>query len=189
MVLAYLVILLVGLALLFRRDLSALGKIPYRGGWKLIGIVVCLYCLQAVFIVYVAGQTLLQMTILILSQIALIGLLVLNRHVPGVWLFGLGIALNSIVMIANGGWMPITPENYHYVHPERTIELQTRPPNSKNIILPRSDTRLWVLSDIIRIKLGRRWAASLGDMLLIAGVAQLIFQGTAAKSPFLTANS
>lgn len=189
MVLAYLVILLVGLALLFRRDLSALGNIPYRGGWKLITIVVCLYGLQAALIVYVSGQTMLQMAILILSQVALICLLVLNRHVPGAWLFGLGIALNSVVMAANGGWMPITPEIYHYVHPERTIELQTRPPNSKNIILPRSDTTLWVLSDIIRIKLWRRWAASIGDMLLIAGVAQFIFQGTATKSPFLTANS
>lgn len=189
MVLAYLVILLVGLALLFRRDLSALGNIPYRGGWKLITIVVCLYGLQAALIVYVSGQTMLQMAILILSQVALICLLVLNRHVPGAWLFGLGIALNSVVMVANGGWMPITPEIYHYVHPERTIELQTRPPNSKNVILLRSDTRLWVLSDIIRIKLWRRWAASIGDMLLIAGVAQFIFQGTATKSPFLTANS
>ena len=189
MVLAYLVILLVGLALLFRRDLSALGKIPYRGDWKLISIVFGLYILQAAFIVYVAGQTVLQMAILILSQIALICLLALNRHVPGAWLFMLGIALNSVVMVANGGWMPITPENYRYVHPERTIELQTRPPNSKNIISLRSNTTLWVLSDIIRIKLWRRWAASIGDFLLIAGVAQFIFQGTAAKSPLLTTNS
>jgi hypothetical protein len=131
----------------------------------------------------------LQMALVILSQLALICLLLINRHAPGAWLFGLGLALNCVVMIANGGWMPITPENYHYVHPERTIELQTRPPNSKNIILPRSDTTLWLLSDIIRIKLWRRWAASIGDFLLIAGVAQFIFRGTAAKSPLVTANS
>lgn len=179
MVLAYAVIFLIVLALLLRRDLNAIGRLPYRGGWKVAAIVAGLFFLQAVMVLYVPGQTVLQMALLILSQVALIFLFFLNRHLPGAKLFALGIILNTTVMLANGGWMPVTPETYHYVHPERTVEVQTKPPNSKNIILPRAETNLWLLSDIIHVPLPwRRNAVSIGDLLLILGVAQFIFQTT-----------
>jgi len=180
-ILAYVVIFLAGLALLLRRDLSAIGKIPYRGGWKLITIVVALFAIQATLIVYAPGQATLQMVMLILTQLALLLLFLINRHVSGAKLFALGTTLNLVVMVANGGWMPVTPENYQYIHPERTLELETRPPSSKNILLPRSETNLWFLSDIIRVRLWRRWALSIGDVLLMVGAAQLIFQATPTK--------
>jgi hypothetical protein len=183
MILAYAVIFLVILALLFRRDLSALGQVPYRGGWKLIGLVLGLFILQAAMVLYVPGQTLLQGVILIFSQAALIFLFLLNHHVPGAKLFALGIALNVLVMVANGGWMPITPETYQFVRPGRPVVEQTRPSSSKNIILPRSETNLWILSDMIRVTLPwRRTAVSIGDVLLVAAVAQFIFQITAKKT-------
>jgi hypothetical protein len=183
MILAYAVIFLVILALLFRRDLSALGQVPYRGGWKLIGLVSGLFILQAAMVLYVPGQTLLQGVILIFSQAALIFLFLLNHHVPGAKLFALGIALNVLVMVANGGWMPITPETYQFVRPGRPVVEQTRPSSSKNIILPRSETNLWILSDMIRVTLPwRRTAVSIGDVLLVAAVAQFIFQVTAKKT-------
>ena len=182
MVLAYAIILLIILAVLFRRDLSALGQISYRGGWKFAGAVLGLFILQAVVVIYAPGQTILQMVILTSSQIALIFLFLLNHHVPGAKLFAVGIALNVLVMIANGGWMPVTPETYHFVHPDRPIVEQTKPSSSKNIILPRSETNLWILSDMIRVTLPwRRTAISLGDLLLIMAVAQFIFQTTAKK--------
>lgn len=116
------------------------------------------------------------MTNLILSQLALLIPFLLNRHVPGAKLFALGLVLNTTVMVANGGWMPLTPETYHFVHPERTVEVQTKPAHSKNIILLRSQTRLWFLSDIIQVRLPwRRTALSIGDLILIVGMAQLIF--------------
>jgi hypothetical protein len=102
--------------------------------------------------------------------------------VPGAKLFALGIALNVVVMVANGGWMPVTPETSHFVHPDRPIVEQTRASGSKNFILPRSETNLWILSDIIRVTLPwRRNAVSIGDVLLIMAVAQFIFQTTAKK--------
>jgi hypothetical protein len=59
---------------------------------------------------------------------------------------------------------------------------QTRPGSSKNIILPQSKTHLWILSDIIPVNLlWRRTAMSLGDVLLVVGVAQFIFQSTTRK--------
>lgn len=182
MILAYAIILLILLALLFRRDLSALGQISYRGGWVTMGLIVGLFFLQSVLVIYVPGQSLWQVVILNGAQIALMLLFLLNHHIPGAKMFALGIALNVLVMLANGGWMPLTPETYHFVHPDRPVVEQTRPSNSKNILLPRSETNLWILADIIPITLPwRRTAVSPGDILLVAGVAQLIFQATARK--------
>ena len=189
MILAYAIIILIILALLFRRDLSRLGQISYRGGWLIIALITGLFILQATLVLYVPGQTLWQMVILNLSQIVLIFLLLLNHQVPGAKLFACGIALNVLVMTINGGWMPLTPETSHFVHPERPVIEQTRPNNSKNIILPRSETNLWILSDIVRVTLPwRRTVVSIGDIVLIIGVAQFIFQATAKKRDKLIAN-
>ncbi|MCK6625364.1 MAG: DUF5317 domain-containing protein [Anaerolineae bacterium] len=182
MVLAYAIIILIILALLLRRDLSALGQISYRGGWITMLLIIGLFFLQSALVIYVSGQTLWQVVILNVSQLALVLLFLLNYHVPGAKLFAFGIALNALVMLANGGWMPLTPETYHFVHPDRPVVIQTRPSSSKNILLPRSETKLWILSDIIPVTLPwRRTAVSLGDIVLVAGVAQLVFQATAKK--------
>lgn len=182
MILAYAIIFLVILALLLRRDLSVLGQISVRGGWITMALIVGLFFLQAALVIYVSGQSLWQIIILNVSQIALAFLFLLNHHVPGAKLFALGIALNALVMLANGGLMPLTAETYHFVHPDRPIVEQTRPSNSKNILLPRSETNLWILSDNIPVTLPwRRTAVSPGDIILVVGVAQLIFQATARK--------
>ncbi len=179
MILVYAIILLILLALLFRRDLGLIAQRSYRGGWRLLGLIAGLFVLQAVMVLYAPGQTRWQMAILVLTQSAIIGLLFLNRHLPGAKIFALGLVLNLVVMAANGGWMPVTPETSSFVHPARIVEVHTRPPSSKNIVLARSETRLWVLSDIIRLTLPwRRTAVSIGDILLIVGAGQFIFQAT-----------
>jgi hypothetical protein len=190
MVLVYAVIFLIVLALLLRRDLSAIGRISYRGGWRLAAIVAGLFILQAIMVIYAPGQTAFQMALLILSQIALIFLLLLNHHVPGAKLFALGIILNTTVMAANGGWMPVTPETHHFVHPDRAVSVQARPLGSKGIILPRTEIRLWILSDIIRVTLPwRRYAISIGDLLLILGTARFIFQPASRREKPLPGQS
>jgi hypothetical protein len=181
-ILAYAAILLMALALLLRRDLSAIGRLPYRGGWKLAAIVAGLFVLQAVMILYVPGQRVFQAALLILSQMALIFLFLLNRHLPGAKLFAVGIILNTTIMAANGGWMPVAPETHHFVHPDQPVAVQGRPSSSKNIVLTRTETRLWILSDIIRVTLPwRRYAMSIGDLLLILGTAQFIFGSTSGR--------
>ncbi|MCS7261437.1 MAG: DUF5317 family protein [Anaerolineae bacterium] len=182
MVLAEAVIFLIVVAILLRRDLGALAQLRFRGGWKLTLLVAGLFAVQALVILYAPGQSAFQVVTLMLSQGALLVLMVLNYHVPGAALFSLGIALNLAVMLANGGWMPITPEMYRFVHPERAVEVQSRAPDSKGIILPREQTNLWVLSDIVPIALPwRRTAVSIGDLLLIGGAAQFIFQGSVRR--------
>lgn len=179
MVLAYAIMGLIVIALLLRRDLSLIGQLPYRGGWGFLSLIIGLFLLQALMVLYVPGQSTGQMLLLITTQLALIGLFWVNRHIAGAKLFALGVALNVIVMVANGGWMPVTPETYNYIYPDRNLALYTRPPSSKNILLPQSEANLWFLSDIFRVTLPwRRNAISLGDIVLILGVAQFIFQTT-----------
>jgi len=179
MILAYAILTLIVLALLLRRDLSAIGRQAYRGGLWTIFLIFCLFLLQIGLVVYGSGQSRLQNSLLILSQVALFGLVLINYHLPGTKLFALGLALNIIVMVANGGWMPVTPETHQYVHQNATIELYSRSAGSKNVVLPRAETDLWVLSDVIRIPLPwRRTAVSVGDILLLVGIAQFIFQTT-----------
>jgi hypothetical protein len=183
MVLAYAVVCLIGLALLLRRDLKGVAGQSYRGGWKLAAAVAGLFIVQAALVVSVPGSGRAQAALLILSQGALMLLLAVNRHLPGARLFAAGVLLNTAVMVANGGWMPVTPEMYHFVRGRPAAEAQARPPSSKGIVLPREETRLWFLSDIIRLSLpGRRTAASVGDVLLIAGAAQFIFVSTAKRA-------
>lgn len=182
MILAEAVVFWIIVALLLRRDFGAIAQCTFRGGWKLAVGVAGLFAVQALIVLYVPGQSGLQLAALTLSQIALLGLVFLNRHLPGAVLFASGMILNITVMLANGGWMPISPEIYYFIYPERAVALEARPPNSKGIILSREDTNLWVLSDIVPIVLPwRRTAVSIGDLLLVAGTAQFVFHTTARK--------
>ncbi|MCB0208318.1 MAG: DUF5317 domain-containing protein [Anaerolineae bacterium] len=182
MILIYAIISLSILAILIRRDFSTIGQMPFRGGWKLGLFVLGLFLLQAVFVIYVSGQNIIQMLLVISSQIVLALLFLLNRHIPGAKLFALGIILNTVVMLANGGWMPITPETYHSIRPERNVELQARAPASKGIMLEQHETNLWFLTDIIPVNyFGHKNALSIGDVLILVGIAQFFFLATPSK--------
>ncbi|MCB0162772.1 MAG: DUF5317 domain-containing protein, partial [Anaerolineae bacterium] len=161
MILIYIIIFLSCLAFLFRSDLSTIGQISFRGGWKLGLAVLGLFLLQAMLVTYMPGQAMFQMMVVIGSQALLAFLILLNRHLPGAKLFALGVILNTAVMVANGGWMPITPEAYQALGSEHTVELQARAPASKGIMLAQHETNLWFLSDVIPVDfLGRNSAMS-----------------------------
>ena len=179
MILVYTILILVALALLLGRDLSVIGRLPYRGGWWISVLVFCLFLLQAGVVLYGSGQSTLQNGLLILSQAALFGLILINHHLPGVKLFALGLALNILVMVANGGWMPVTPETHRYVYPNTTNELYSRSRRQQKCDSPSNGNKSLALSDVIRIPLPRgRTAVSVGDILLLVGVTQFIFQTT-----------
>lgn len=187
MILIYIIIFLSCLALLFRSDLSTIGQITFRGGWKLGPAVLGLFLLQAMLVTYVPGQTMLQMIVVIGSQTLLILLILLNRHLPGAKLFALGVILNTTVMMANGGWMPITPEAYQALGSKHTVELQARAPASKGIMLAQHETNLWFLSDVIPVNfLGRNSAMSIGDVLILAGIAQFLLLAAPRNRPLYT---
>ena len=115
--------------------------------------------------------------------VSLFGLLVfvgLNLGRPGIWLLGLGLVLNLIVIVLNGGLMPISPAvgvRLFTDHPVQALETGLRLAWSKDIVLARSDTVLWWFSDCFLLP---RWfpvqiAFSIGDVLVALGAFWLLW--------------
>jgi len=99
----------------------------------------------------------------------------LNRHLPGLALIAAGLSLNLAVMLANGGFMPVTPEALRrggQLHLVDTLEEWARVRNTKNVVLYRENTRLWFLSDVFVIPPPVPIASifSVGDVFIAAGV-------------------
>jgi hypothetical protein len=117
--------------------------------------------------------------ILVLSQLALLAFVWVNRQLTGVKIFGLGLVLNLLVISLNGGLMPMSPETAGALFPElpaSTWMTGFRPGRSKNIILPISDTRLSFLSDALLLPAWFPWTRALspGDLLIALGIFWLL---------------
>jgi hypothetical protein len=114
------------------------------------------------------------------SQVLLVVFVWLNRRVRVMWLLGLGLAMNLLVIVANGGWMPISPETLTHLEPQVPIgswEIGTRYGFSKDMILSPELTNLALLSDrfILPISSTSRIAFSIGDILLALGAFWLLW--------------
>lgn len=112
--------------------------------------------------------------ILLGSQALLFIFVWVNREKPGLWLLGIGLLLNFLVIALNGGFMPLSPENaQHLIPPGVTVDLVLgeRVGYGKDILLPTAKTTLWFLSDIFLLPswINYRVAFSLGDILISAG--------------------
>lgn len=128
----------------------------------------------------------------LLSHLFLIALVWLNRRQPGMWLIGLGIASNLVVILANQGLMPIAPEAVVRINRGASLEQATIGYHygfSKDVILPRQDTALWLLSDAFVLPEPFPWptAFSLGDLVLGAGIVALL-QGAGRSAVALNIN-
>jgi hypothetical protein len=120
--------------------------------------------------------------LLVSSYLILLAFVWINRRLMGMFVVGLGLLMNLSVMLANGGYMPITPEAVVRVGHE--YELQTFEPgarlrNTKDVMLPREQTNLWFLSDIFAVPRPFPIPSvfSPGDAVLALGAAILIIAG------------
>ena len=111
---------------------------------------------------------------LTISQVVLLGFAWLNRHVAGMYLFICGAALNLLVMGANGGFMPVSPQTADRLFSEEAL-LELSPGDRigpKDILLLPQQTRLEWLADRF---LPPAWfpfqaAFSFGDVFIAVGV-------------------
>jgi hypothetical protein len=105
-----------------------------------------------------------------------------HRHMIGVWVIFVGLAANLLVIVANGGLMPIERTTVtNAVGFERAADYREGAwiPGSKDLLLAPGDGHLVALGDSIVIRAGGAgMAASPGDVVVWAGL--LILAGEAS---------
>ena len=119
-------------------------------------------------------------TLFLLSYPLLLIFVWRNRRLVGSWMLGLGVILNLLVIAANGGFMPVSPDTLARLNPGASPdqwETSYHRHRSKEIILTKSETFFWELSDIFVLPppFPLPAAFSIGDMF-IAGGAFLFLQ-------------
>jgi len=161
-------------ALLRGGTLRSLSYLPMRGH----AVVVLAFLMQVPSLYFPGekGSTWLdlQLCVLLLSYLLLLGVIWSNRNTSGFRAIGLGLLLNLTVMVANGGFMPIQPrvlESFGHQHMVSKMESGYRVLDSKDVLLTREETRLWILSDVLLLDspLLSPAALSPGDVLIAAG--------------------
>jgi len=108
----------------------------------------------------------------------------LNRHVPGIVLLGIGLLLNSAVIVANGGYMPTSLQALRtagIIAPDATLDAA----RATNSSLIDENTLLWFLGDIMaipsRIPLANIF--SIGDVVIGLGAIRFLFANMRGASP------
>mgnify|MGYP000854518174 FL=1 len=117
---------------------------------------------------------------LVLSQAILLLFAVLNWKSAGFWLLGLGLVMNLLVIVTNGGFMPISPETVSWLTPGIPSSLWSvgeRFAGGKDIVLPVESTLFYFLSDHFRSPDFDlfRVAFSLGDIFIAIGAFWLLW--------------
>lgn len=130
---------------------------------------------------------------LVSSQALLLVFAWFNRNQPGFRALSLGLVLNLLVIVLNGGLMPISPETVARLAsdaPPQTWQVGGRLGTSKDVVLPIEAMRLWWLSDRFLLPAGfpGRVAFSVGDVLIAAGAFWLLW-AIGGSSPSSTSHS
>ena len=115
-----------------------------------------------------------------ISLVLLLAFSLLNIQRSGFWLISIGFLANVLVIILNGGWMPISPEMTARLFPAsalRTWEIGNRLGYSKDIVLTTQSTKLAFLADRFTLPLWVQYkvAFSLGDVLIFFGIVWLLW--------------
>jgi hypothetical protein len=126
--------------------------------------------------------------LLMLSYLCLVIALVANWRLPWLPILIIGTGLNFAVMAANGGLMPVAPETLLEARMVRLapgLAPGTPVAGTKDVVLPREQTRLAYLADVfVWPAVPRRAVFSAGDVLIALGAAMLLqAMVTAPRSP------
>lgn len=175
------VLLGIALALIRGGSLQHLATWRIRGAWAIIAS----FAIQAIMYVPAVRDTALAHQYGQTLYIGVMALMVFgvasNWHL-GIWarvvLFGL--ALNTLVVVANGGHMPVNATTLRAEEGPALVRIIGEHQEFANRMLADRHSLLLPLSDIIPVSLpfGRGTVASLGDIFIAAGAAALAYGGT-----------
>ena len=143
---------------------------------RLVGVVPAALAIQLIAIFADLGSDdLFRRILFIASYLLLIVFVLANIRRPSVALFGVGVLLNFLPIIANGGLMPITPETLLKtgdVPEDARIGEWVR--DTKDVLLERDDVHLYFFSDRLTSDLSPFRAFSIGDVVLVGGAMFLL---------------
>ena len=117
------------------------------------------------------------LAIFLASQFVVLAFVALNRRLPGMWLVGVGLLINMLVIAANQA-MPVSETAARLAgaefitdhrHEEHGLHLRNEPMTSHSV-LP------WA-ADVIPIP-GLAFVVSIGDLVVAAGLARLVYRRT-----------
>ena len=101
-----------------------------------------------------------------------------NRKHLGLWIIALGASLNALVMMVNGGRMPVSLEKLEKVDMPEFIELLKSGADNKHIVMSEL-TKLNFLADIFYIPgfLGKgAYVLSIGDYIVAVGLFVFVLE-------------
>ena len=151
--------------------LSNLGKVRFRWPWIVVVVILVRFLVLTTPLNAIEGAQYLY--VLALAVIVAWTAWHLNR-VRGIGLISAGAALNLIVILANGGRMPVAPELATSMGSRTTVGQYT---------VMGSQTNLNILGDWI--KLGPiPEAYSVGDVLIAVGLAIVVFLAIRNPTPY-----
>jgi len=181
---AYFIIAALLIGFLLRGNLLNLADRPFRCLWlALIAVVLRFTVLSNAFLA--SPLKYLSVPSQIISFILLLIVAAFNLSIPGMKALGLGILLNLIVMVANGGYMPVSPDDLVEIgHPRQAEILRAGGTDFYGIALT-AQTRLPFLADIFVLPrfFPIRYVFSPGDALIGIGLIIILVWGMVKNPP------
>jgi MFS family permease len=117
----------------------------------------------------------------LLSYALIFGFFVLNLRVPGFWLVGFGVISNLVVIVANGGRMPVSLETWRATGGDVSPLVQRG--FDDNNVLAGPGTHLGWLGDVFALPSGVPFAAaiSIGDIAILLGMVAFVYRACAPR--------
>lgn len=117
------------------------------------------------------GSDDLRRVLFVVSYLLLFAFVVANLRHPGLVILGLGLCLNFLPIVANGGLMPITPETLARTgDPPEDTAIGDWVSGTKDVLKEREDVHIYLLSDRLVVD-GQEIvrAFSIGDIIILIG--------------------